>query len=68
MKMRISWKAVADNLIVHMSRNQMQTAYDRQIARLNDATDIMDSNERDAARQTARYLAECIATYDTDFE
>jgi ElaB/YqjD/DUF883 family membrane-anchored ribosome-binding protein len=65
---RISWKTVAENLVVHMTREQMQTAYDTQIARLNDAGDRMSEHERAAAKQTAKYLAEVMADYDIAFD
>lgn len=61
---RISWKSVADNLIAHMSRESMQDAYNYNLRRLNDPHDLMDDFETAAARQTIKYLAECLAEYD----
>ena len=62
--MRISWKEVAFNLVVHMNRDQMVAAYDSCIKRIKDDADKKSDFELDGLMQTARYLAECILDDD----
>lgn len=65
---RVSWKSVAENLIAHMSREQMQWVYDYHRGRLKDKHDLMDEEEVAASRQTVKFMARAIADYDLAFK
>ena len=68
--MRKSWKTVADNLAIYLTRAQMQKAYDDQRAMIVEYETRKDTKSQHHLAghvQTLHYLAKCLANYDEDF-
>jgi len=62
--MRNSWKTVAENLMVALSRDQMVQVLKHHSEKLTNPQEIMSSHERAASSQTVKYMIDCIAEYD----
>ena len=67
--MRVSWKAVADNLSAYMTREVMQSCYVDMRQRIGEMNrlGVTESHEYAAVVQTMKFMGECIAEYDADF-